>query len=1080
MADKQEQLFNEFADLQALEAQKKSVLEIFLEVKEGIKQLNEAGVKIGSAKGIKGLSDGINSQKKAQDELTISISEYNKILTQNARLEAQMNAIKSEQGKRLTEQKLANRELNKEQQLRIKILKSEEGSIEQLNAKLERARMIYDKLGETQRNSTRGQTLLKYIQDTSKAYDTLRASTDRFQQRVGNYEGSAKIIVDAFERARVKMGQAEKQFGATSPEARAARGEFEALERITSQPQFLNISAKVGDANQELRSFTKQLIQMENAGLKNSDAYRDLQARLAQLTDQVQDTKQEIKALSSDTRNFDLFAGSVNFAADAFQTFAGAAALAGASEEKVQQQIRTLIAIQSVANGVKGIANELTTKGTAANRAYAFVQKQVNIVMAEGILTANGLKAAMGLLAVAATVVVGVVAIFQAIKNSISDAEQKAKNFSEVLSGSKNEFVEATKNVSVLRKEIDAAKGGFVSKTDVVKHYNETIGKTTGEVKNLEEAEKALEKNALAYIQFTLLKAAANLALGKAAEKAFEVQETLLNTTVGQTQKTSADIKVKLLSDSELKSLRDELNNLGKDEIKNAERIAEVKKEINLKTLRIIRGAAIKEDEKQKESFEQIADSLFDQAFSLSKKFKFDFFGDGDGDGANGGDILERKKKAILDLKKIELEAKAELEKQIIEIESFSFESRIAALKEYVRLKTEIINAEAEYEKSKKGLTAEEINLIETKRLDAVRKLGTESLELFKITAKDHITEAEAGLVQLSEADQAALDKITNQHEKALEESIFKTLGILTDTQKKALEDLKKAFEEAGIQEEIKNIYVDSFEQIAALEGQIIGGIFDRQKNRVQEQIDDIERLKNAEIDRINASGDNEEKKAARIKVVEAKAQADRERLELRQRQIDRQKAIAAKAFNVFQVTSDGIQAVNKARLAANAAKQAALINPLLRPSAALSQAILFQTIIASAAAAVQALAQPIPKFFRGKKATDAYEGLGIVGDQGRELGISRSGKISLFDRPTLTSLVKGDVILPNNVTEQILAGLNLSQMITTRQSSAGNLPTELNEQTEILRRIEKKQGIIIYNQPGIESSAYYKYHMGK
>ena len=39
-----------------------------------------------------------------------------------------------------------------------------------------------------------------------------------------------------------------------------------------------------------------------------------------------------------------------------------------------------MIAIQSVSNGVKGIANELTTKGTAANKLFAFSQLQLKTV----------------------------------------------------------------------------------------------------------------------------------------------------------------------------------------------------------------------------------------------------------------------------------------------------------------------------------------------------------------------------------------------------------------------------------------------------------------------------------------------------------------------------------------------------------------------------------------------------------------------------------------------------------------------------------------------------------------------------
>ena len=74
-----------------------------------------------------------------------------------------------------------------------------------------------------------------------------------------------------------------------------------------------------------------------------------------------------------------------------------------------------------------------------------------------------------------------------------------------------------------MKLNIELAKQGFLKKKDVVDQFNQSIGKTVGEVKSLEEAEKSLAKNAEAYIQMTLYKAAANLALQEAAQKALDI-----------------------------------------------------------------------------------------------------------------------------------------------------------------------------------------------------------------------------------------------------------------------------------------------------------------------------------------------------------------------------------------------------------------------------------------------------------------------------------------------------------------------------------------------------------------------------
>jgi len=108
---------------------------------------------------------------------------------------------------------------------------------------------------------------------------------------------------------------------------------------------------------------------------------------------------------------------------------------------------------------------------------------------------------------------------------SMDSAKGHAQNFISAFEGAKNKFVDVTKNVFELRAEIDLAKQGFISKEGVVKHYNETIGKTTGIVHSLDEAEQGLVKNGDAYIEMTLKKALAEVAATKAAESLFKAAE---------------------------------------------------------------------------------------------------------------------------------------------------------------------------------------------------------------------------------------------------------------------------------------------------------------------------------------------------------------------------------------------------------------------------------------------------------------------------------------------------------------------------------------------------------------------------
>jgi archaellum component FlaC len=84
----------------------------------------------------------------------------------------------------------------------------------------------------------------------------------------------------------------------------------------------------------------------------------------------------------------------------------------------------------------------------------------------------------------------------------------------------------AVTDVNELRINIDLAKKGFLDKGKVVEQYNNTIGKTTGLVNSVDEAEKALVRNGDAYIKMMLYKAAANLALEEATKSMLEAEKS--------------------------------------------------------------------------------------------------------------------------------------------------------------------------------------------------------------------------------------------------------------------------------------------------------------------------------------------------------------------------------------------------------------------------------------------------------------------------------------------------------------------------------------------------------------------------
>jgi len=207
-----------------------------------------------------------------------------------------------------------------------------------------------------------------------------------------------------------------------------------------------------------------------------------------------------------------------------------------------------------------------------------------------------------------------IISAFSGFAEKLGETGNAIKSFNDAVASGKDEYVKATLQVSNLRIAFQQAREGIISKEEALKLYNTTIGKTTGEVKSLDEAESALAKNAEAYIQFTLLKAAANYALGKAAEKAFEAEEARQKQAI-EFSSIANRASVFSAGNSSAPGFVPSTADINAG-LKAREVAAQKAKDI-----------AIKASQDASKAQLNIADKFLKDAEDLAKKFKFDFNG---------------------------------------------------------------------------------------------------------------------------------------------------------------------------------------------------------------------------------------------------------------------------------------------------------------------------------------------------------------------------------------------------------------------------------------------------------------------
>lgn len=330
-------------------------------------------------------------------------------------------------------------------------------------------------------------------------------------------------------------------------------------------------------------------------------------------------------------------------------------------------------------------------------------------------------------------------------------------------------------------------------------------------------------------------------------------------------------------------------------------------------------------------------------------------------------EFLEKERKAEFDIIKANIELDKEFDLVRANDQQRSFINRLTNLTTYGEDSKRLIEAQAAFELNNSKLTTTERLRVENDKNNALIRLAKELNDKLKALAIEQAKAFEVGAdrpgttSKLPSGIQKALDDFQKAQDKAIKDA--------EKNAEKLKEAYKKAFE--SLSTELQGLFFDVFQNG-----------FERQKNAIQDQIDLLEAQKQKDIEVANQTITNAQDRADAISVIEARAAAKRQQLELRQRQLDQQKARFEKAQAVAGIIQSTSLAVAKS-----------LPNLGL---AALVAAI-------GAIQLVRAIAQPIPRYAEG---TDNHPGgKAIVGDGGKsEAVVMPDG--SIYRTPATSTVV--------------------------------------------------------------------------
>jgi hypothetical protein len=375
------------------------------------------------------------------------------------------------------------------------------------------------------------------------------------------------------------------------------------MEQIGSEYNF-----KTGGAIKEL-----------NDAIARVDALEKAQDKLGKTTKQTGETVSNTgKKIQSTTKNFDVLGNSINQVTRELPAFAFSAQTG----------------FLAISNNIPILVDSINQL-KVANAALAAEGKATIPVFKQIISSLISWQTVLSLL-ISFTVMYGkeigafISSIFKS-KDAMDVASLSIQNYNKSLKDTK--YKDAIDDINQLRVNLMLYKDGLLTQKQVVDEFNESLGKSTKEIKSVAEAEQFLIDKGPAFIKMSFLKAAALNAQSDASKAYVEQQQVLL-----QREQVLADNRVSIE-----REVQNQLANINRGSFKGRKLTQEeyAKEEIRIRNLVETRytkdfDKQIVDFEKQSKNLLKISDNLFKQAAKVAKDSNISLF-----------DEDEEKKKAL-------------------------------------------------------------------------------------------------------------------------------------------------------------------------------------------------------------------------------------------------------------------------------------------------------------------------------------------------------------------------------------------------------------------------------------------------
>ena len=395
-----------------------------------------------------------------------------------------------------------------------KVLAEEMGVLEGLEKEYQQARQGVSQLEQEYK---------KISISGEQAANASKSLTDKIVDQksvIKQVENDIKSLQKAYKGAA--PGQAKNEILADLNAAKKALEEEKVILNSLTEAQEHNKESNQR-LSRQLRELQNDMAKMRLNGEQNTEEYRQMAQKAAQLSDTLGDLRAQTSILANDDANLQGFISGVNGLSGAFTTATGVMSLFASENEnlaKIQARVQSVMAITM---GLQQVFNAL-------NKDSAF--RLVTLTKAKEFLTAANyrLAASLGISNAAATalmatltlglsvVITGVIVAWNKLSDAQEEAARKAQERVEIESQGRAEMIKTRFEIDTTRESLKNFTGSKEEEKKKCEEMNRKYGEAFGYYDTVAQWYDVLTQKAEQYIQMLFLQAKAQALVNKAVE----------------------------------------------------------------------------------------------------------------------------------------------------------------------------------------------------------------------------------------------------------------------------------------------------------------------------------------------------------------------------------------------------------------------------------------------------------------------------------------------------------------------------------------------------------------------------------